>query len=386
MPHDDRVRTHRGARPAEPVAAPGPDPEDADGALRIEVWTDGRPDADQPGEDADQARPGAVRDAVGRACAAAGAAGGFVWVSAHGSGRATVAELHEAFGLPDQALPLPVAGRPDNRDPHRRRRAHIAAIGDTAVVFSLRSWRYQDHPEDPGTTEIQDTGFVIVLLGRDWVLTIRDGQTPELDGLHRALAGRPVVAGHRVDHPGAVASAVIEQVLNAYADVVDEVQVDVDELERVVFTTDDHPPVQKAYAVKRQLADLRSSVTPLLAPLARLAEAPPAELRGGAAKLFGEMGDRMDRVRVGVAGLDSLVDSITDACLTQVTLAQGDDTRRISAWAAIALVPTVVAGIYGMNFQHMPELSWRFGYPLTLLAILGICTTLYVVLRRRRWL
>lgn len=264
--------------------------------------------------------------------------------------------------------------------PASRPRLHV--LGQRLVLV-VKSCEYVDHPEEPAISDIRETGEAVVLLTPDWVLSVRHGPTPELDGLHGSLTDRPKLLAHG---PAVVLHEVVERVIAAYGEVADEVQVDIDELDKAVFAGGRQPPVEKAYRMRRELIKLRAAVNPLISPLSRLAEQPAETVHESAVPPIRDLNDHLDRVRYQVSSLDGLLDSITDACLAQVTMGQNDDMRRISAWVAIAAVPTAIAGIYGMNFEHMPALTWTFGYPLVLVVMLVICTSLYVAFRRRHWL
>jgi magnesium transporter len=131
---------------------------------------------------------------------------------------------------------------------------------------------------------------------------------------------------------------------------------------------------------------LRRSVSPLEVPLTKLAERQidvvPEEMRS----YFRDVLDHAIRVRDQVGSLDELLSSILQASLARSSLADNEDMRKISAYAGIIAVPTAIAGIYGMNFEHMPELSWRYGYPLVLLVIAVICLVLFRSFKRNGWL
>lgn len=358
-------------------ADPEPDAEQAVEGLRVEVYADGHSVAWR-----DTGATSASIADLQHARRVALERGGFVWVSLHDPDPSTVAAIGRAYDLSPRTVSM--CSTPETGDPDAARagRPQLHVLGQHLVLV-VKSCLYVDHPEETAISDIQETGEAVVLLTPDWVLSVRHGPTPELDGLHSGLTDRPKLLAHG---PAVVLHEVVERVIAAYGDVADEVQVDIDELDTAVFAGGRQPPVEKAYRMRRELIRLRAAVNPLISPLSRLAEQPAETVHEGAVPLIRDLNDHLDRVRYQVASLDGLLDSITDACLAQVTMGQNDDMRRISAWVAIAAVPTAIAGVYGMNFEHMPELTWTFGYPLVLAVMLVICTALYVAFRRRHWL
>jgi magnesium transporter len=158
------------------------------------------------------------------------------------------------------------------------------------------------------------------------------------------------------------------------------------DLEGHVFTPERTNPAERIYKLEREVLEFRRAVWPLTTPVGRLAAGDFELVRGDLATYFRDVHDHVLRVAQRIESFRELLSSMLQANLTQVNVRQNEDMRRITAWVAILAVPTSVAGIYGMNFRHMPELKWEFGYPLVLAAILVICIALYFRFRRAGWL
>ena len=240
-----------------------------------------------------------------------------------------------------------------------------------------------EHEELTATSEVVDTGEVMVFLGPHHVITVRHGHHGELSELrHRLEEQRELLCLG----PSAVLYAVADLVVDTFVDVAGAVEDDVDELEASVFSPRRTDDVGRLYQLKRELMSLRRAVSPLEVPLQKLAEREidvvPATMRS----YFRDVLDHAIRVRDQVAALDELLTSILQASLARTQMADNEDMRKISAWAGIIAVPTAIAGIYGMNFQHMPELGTRYGYPVVLLVILAACVLLHRGFKRNGWL
>ena len=134
------------------------------------------------------------------------------------------------------------------------------------------------------------------------------------------------------------------------------------------------------------MLELHAAVAPLAEPLDRLARGRHGVIDEEIRAYFRDVHDHLLRVIEQVENHRDLLTSVLTANLTQVTVRQNEDVRKISAWAAIIAVPTMIAGLYGMNFEHMPELGWRLGYPLTLALIAVVCFVLYRYFRRIDWI
>ena len=166
-----------------------------------------------------------------------------------------------------------------------------------------------------------------------------------------------------------------------------------DEIESQVFGTDEEDHAERIYKLKREVAEFRRAVVPLAPPLQRLAEGSVPGIDQAAAPYFRDVHDHAMRAADAIEGHDRLLSDVLQANLarvgvrqSEIALRQNEDMRRISAWAAIALVPTAIAGIYGMNFEHMPELDWQYGYFGALTVIGSLCLGLYLLFRRSGWL
>ena len=130
----------------------------------------------------------------------------------------------------------------------------------------------------------------------------------------------------------------------------------------------------RIYQLKREVLEFKRAVSPLLRPMQLLSERPMRLVDPDIQKYFRDVADHLARVQEQVVGFDELLNSILQANLAQATVAQNEDMRKITSWAAIIAVPTMVCGVYGMNFDHMPELHWKYGYPMVLIGIIGrIC-------------
>lgn len=340
------------------------------------VYVDGKrvePDESARGHGLDEVA--ALRDcARGR--------GGFVWLGLFEPTEAELAAVARVFGLhplavEDAAHPLVVTDRPT-----LRQRPKLDRYGD-CLFLVLKTCVYVEHTELTDTAEIVDSGDLMVFCGPEYVITVRHGRHLAMGRLRDRLEADPVTLALG---PAVVLHALADHVVDVYLEVADEMQTDLDELENQVFAARDVRQIDNAYHLKRELLSLRGAVLPLATPLRMLSETEFAVVPEKVRVYFRDVLDHLDRVRDSLSSLDELLSSITQACVARVGAIQNKDNRRISAWVAIAAVPTVIAGIYGMNFRVMPELTWRYSYPIVLVVMLGICTTLYFTFKRKGWL
>jgi magnesium transporter len=215
------------------------------------------------------------------------------------------------------------------------------------------------------------------------VITVRHGEHGGLADLRRSLEAQSdlLCLG-----PSSVLYAVADSVVDAFVDVATAVEEDVDELEASVFSPERTDDIGRLYQLKRELLALRRAVSPLEVPLEKLAQRRIDVVPEAMRSYFRDVEDHAIRVRDQVAALDELLTSILQASLARTSQTDNEDMRKISAWAGIIAVPTAIAGIYGMNFEFMPELRWRYGYPLVLLVIVTACVLLYRGFKRNGWL
>jgi magnesium transporter len=299
--------------------------------------------------------------------------GGFVWLGLY---EPSQDELDAISGLYD-LHPLAVE---DAVYAHQRPKLERY---DDALFMVLKTATYVAHEELTSTSEVVDTGEVMVFLGANYVITVRHGGHSGLAELRSRLEEQRdlLCLG-----PAAVLYAVADLVVDTFVEVASAVEEDVDELEASVFSPERTDDIGRLYQLKRELMSLRRAVTPLEMPLQKLADRPIDVVPDVIRSYFRDVLDHAIRVRDQVASLDELLTSILQASLARTTLADNEDMRKISAWAGIIAVPTAIAGIYGMNFEFMPELEWRWGYPLVLLVIVVACVLLYRGFKRNGWL
>jgi magnesium transporter len=298
----------------------------------------------------------------------------FVWLGLHDPDEAEMTAVARAFGLHELAVEDAVeAGQ----------RPKLEQFGEISVLV-LRTARYVEHAELTETSEVVETGQMMLFIGPQFVVSVRRGDACRLAPIRADLETKTDLLANG---PWAVAYAVTDRVVDLYVDVAGAVEVDLDRLEEHVFSRHSHGRIQRIYQLKRELVEFRRAVMPLQRPLAALVspdERPPVptEVR----RYFRDVQDHLTRTAEQINSFDDLVNSILQARLAQVTVDQNNDMRKIAAWAAIAAVQTTIAGVYGMNFEHMPELHWKYGYAGILVVMLGSALVLYRFFRRSGWL
>jgi len=304
---------------------------------------------------------------------AAVAKGGFVWLGLYAPTEDELGDIAEHYRLHPLAVEDAVYA-------HQRPKLERY---DDGLFMVLTTARYVEHDRLTATSEVVDTGEVMVFLGENYVITVRHGEHGGLADLRLGLEAQPdlLCLG-----PSSVLYAVADSVVDAFVDVATAVEEDVDELEASVFSPERTDDIGRLYQLKRELLALRRAVSPLEVPLEKLAQKQIDIVPEAMRSYFRDVEDHAIRVRDQVAALDELLTSILQASLARTSMADNEDTRRISAWAAIIAVPTLITGVYGMNFQYMPELNWRYGYPLVLLLIVTVCVLLHRGFKRNGWL
>lgn len=302
-----------------------------------------------------------------------GSGRGFVWIGLHEPAEWELSGLASRFGLHPLAVEDAV---------HAHQRPKLERYDD--MLFTVfKTVCYVAGQESAGASEIVETGEIMVFLGDDFVITVRHGDHGGLRTLRREMEEQPERLAFG---PSAVLHAVADQVVDDYMAVSRSVTEDVDAVETAVFSTRRSRDAGRIYQLKREVLELRRATLPLAQPLDILAGRPMRLVPPRIREYFRDVDDHLTRVNEGVASLDELLTTLVQANLAQVAVAQNEDMRKISAWVAIISVPTAVAGIYGMNFTDMPELHWRFGYPLVLGLVLIACVALHRGFRRNGWL
>ena len=295
---------------------------------------------------------------------------GFVWIGLHEPAEEQITGIADVFGLHELAVEDAV---------HAHQRPKLERYDDTLFMV-LKTVRYCG-AED--AQEVVETGEVMVFLGRDFVITVRHGNHSGLARLRRELDEDP----ERLQlGPSAVVHAITDHVVDHYLDVTGRIETDIDEMEAQVFAPRSPVSAEQIYLMKREVLELRRAVTPLATPLRRLSEGYITLVPEDVRSYFRDVEDHLTTVSEHIASFDELLSTLIDAALAKITLQQNTDMRKITAWAAIISIPTMIAGIYGMNFEDMPELHWRFGYPYAIGLMVAITIALYMYFRRRDWL
>jgi magnesium transporter len=223
----------------------------------------------------------------------------------------------------------------------------------------------------------------MVFLGDHFVITVRRGEQAPLSTLRRSLEADPARLARG---PSEVLYAIADKIIDDYLEVVAEFEKDVDEAETSVFSRQGQREVERVYQLKRELIEFKRSVMPLGAPLLRLATRDLPVIPPEAKAYFRELADHHTEAREAVASFDEVLTSILQAGLARASVADNDDMRKISGWVAIVAVPTMIAGIYGMNFVNMPETQTRYGYFVVLAVIVVVMVGLYAGFKRNKWL
>jgi magnesium transporter len=298
---------------------------------------------------------------------------GFVWLGLYEPTEAELAVYADEYGLHPLAVEDAVYA-------HQRPKLERY---DDALFMVLKTARYVEHEQLTATSEVVDTGEVMVFLGPRYVITVRHGDHGELHSLRRRLEEERdlLCLG-----PSAVLYAVADLVVDNFVDVAAAVDEDVDELEASVFSPQRTDDIGRLYQLKRELLQLRRAIAPLELPLQRLTESQVDVVPETMRSYFRDVLDHAIRVRDQVGGMDELLSSIMQASVARTGLSDNEDTRKISAWAAIVAVPTLITGVYGMNFANMPELNWRYGYFAVLGFIVVVCLLLYRGFKHNGWL
>jgi len=248
---------------------------------------------------------------------------------------------------------------------------------DDSTFVVLKTVRY-----DEASQQI-DLGDVMLFLGDSFIVSVRHGQGRALAGVRKRLEqdARLLACG-----PSAVLYLICDAIVDDYSDVSLAVEADIDEVEERVFSPERTNEAARIYNLKREVIEFRRGVRPLVEPMTTLAKGLNPRVDEHLQPFFRDVADHATRVSEQVDGFDDLLTSVLNANLAQVSVQQNSDMRRISAWVAIVAVPTMIAGIYGMNFDDMPELRYRYGYPLALAVMAGACLTLYRLFKRSGWL
>ncbi|TYC68517.1 magnesium and cobalt transport protein CorA [Streptomyces sp. CB01881] len=303
------------------------------------------------------------------AAARAAGQGSFVWI---GLFEPTAEELDQV-GAEFSLHPLAAE---DAVSAHQRPKVEAY---QGSLFVALKTLGY--HPGGHTVT----SGEVMVFVGEDFVMTVRHGADSPLGGLRAELEAQPEVLKYG---PSAVLHSVCDVVVDGYVDVVVALQADLDELEADVFAPGrvDRTIAGRIYGYKRQLVAVRRATGPLLEPMLRLERGGVPFVRAEALPYLRDVADHLARANDQVDGMDRLLSDILSANLAQVSVQQNNDMRKISAWAALAAVPTMIAGVYGMNFEHMPELHQPWGYPAALTLMVVVCVVLHRVFKRHDWL
>ncbi|PPK97619.1 magnesium transporter [Kineococcus xinjiangensis] len=307
--------------------------------------------------------------------------GSMAWIGLYRPDAGELASLAAEFGLHELAVEDAIVAH---------QRPKLERYGETLFVV-LRAARYRDAAEEV------EFGELHLFIGPDFVLTVRHSESPDLSAVRSRMERDPELLAHG---PEAVLYAILDTVVDGYGPVVAGLENDVDEIETEVFGG--HPEVsRRIYELSREVVDLQRATHPLAGILAALSngftkyrvdEELQRHLRDVADHVT-QFNERIDALRTALRDILTVNATLVAQrqneemkALSEASMAQNDEIKKISAWAAILFAPTLVGTVYGMNFDDIPELEWRYGYPFALCLMALVSIVLYTVFRRRGWI
>jgi magnesium transporter len=298
---------------------------------------------------------------------AGSAPGAFVWIGLHEPTEEEFAKVRWEFDLHELAVE-------DAINAHQRPKLEV--YGDSLFLV-LKTVRYVAERDEVEFGEIQ------LFVGEHFLVSVRHGQATDLHPVRLEAERR---ADLLACGPGTIVHAIADRVVDDYGPVLEALEQDIQHVEALVFSPRGEAAAERIYYLKREVLDFHRAVAPLAEPLHRLSRGHYELIHEDVRAYFRDVYDHALRAVAQLETFRDLLTSILAAHLSQISIRQNEDMRRISAWVAIVAVPTMIAGIYGMNFRHMPELGWTFGYPLAVAVMALICTALYRYFRRIGWL
>ena len=293
--------------------------------------------------------------------------GGFVWLGLAEPTEAEFAKIAQDFQIHPLAVEDAVAA---HQRPKFEEFPNVQAMVLKTAFY-----------EEKGS--LISTGEILCFIGSYFIVVVRHGNGAPLVNTRHNLEANPE---QLAKGPYAVLHAILDHVIDCYIDISIELENDVTQAEHKVFGETRESASQEIYLLKREVIEFRHAIDPLLAPLQNIASIGARHIPAELTPFFRDTLDHLSRASDAAAGLDSLLTSALQAAIAQVQLQQNEDMRKITAYVALASVPTMVAGIYGMNFDTMPELRWKFGYPIVLGGLVVVTIYLYRKFKKSGWL
>ena len=306
-------------------------------------------------------------DAVNPRVPTAAGPGCFVWTGLFEPTQDELDDIAGEFGLHPLAVEDAL---------HAHQRPKLERYGDSWFMV-LKTVEYVDHQE------VIRVGEVMLFVGANFLVSVRHGEAGNMGRIRKELEAEP---DRLARGPWEVVHTLADRVVDEYEHVMRSVEDDISEIQVQVFDEPRAAHAARIFKLKREVLEFRQAVLPLTEPMEKLATASASPVQFDQRAYFRDVHDHLRRVSDRLTSIDDLLSSALNANVAQVGMRQNEDMRKISAWVAIVAVPTMVAGIYGMNFEHMPELGWKYGYPAVLAVTAVICFVLHRNFKRRGWL
>jgi magnesium transporter len=297
----------------------------------------------------------------------------FAWIGLHEPTEQQMQEVGGVFGLHPLAVEDAV---------HAHQRPKLERYDETLFLV-LKTVNYVPHDSLVLAREIVQTGEIMIFVNGDFVVTVRHGEHGGLSDVRKRMDSDPE---HMRLGPFAVMHAIADNVVDHYLDVTNLMATDIDAIEEVAFAPGHRTEIEPIYLLKREVVELRRCVNPLSVPFARLQTEHRDLISKEVRRYLRDVSDHHAHAADQIASYDENLSSLVQAALARVEMQQNTDMRKISAWAGLLAVPTMIAGIYGMNFEYMPILKWHWGYPTIMALMVIIWVLLYRNFRRRDWL